>query len=194
MDAIRIAGRATSTSWLLAMLAGLLGVLALFVLTASTAASASGPSGPKPTVVLVHGAWADSSGWSDVIRRLEKDDYRVLAPANPLRSLAGDAAYLTSFLAQEAGPFVLVGHSYGGAVITNAAAGNPDVQALVYINGFVPDVGEDILQLAGDGSLTRARSSSRASRPSVPPTSTSTSSRRVSERRSPATYPRTRPR
>ena len=131
----------------------MLGLLALFVLTASTPASASRPSGPKPTVVLVHGAWADSSGWSEVIRRLEKDDYRVLAPANPLRSLAGDAAYLASFLAQEEGPFVLVGHSYGGAVITNAAAGNPDVQALVYINGFVPDVGEDILHLAGDGSL-----------------------------------------
>ena len=153
MDTIRIARRATHRSWLLPMLAGVLGVFALFVLTASTPASASGPGGAKPTVVLVHGAWADSSGWSEVIRRLERHDYRVLAPANPLRSLAGDAAYLASFLAQEEGPFVLVGHSYGGAVITNAAAGNPEVQALVYINGFVPDVGEDILHLAGDGSL-----------------------------------------
>ena len=152
MDTIRRPRRATHKSWLLATVAGVLGLLALFVLTASTAASAS-PSGPKPTIVLVHGAWADSSGWSEVIRRLERDDYRVLAPANPLRSLAGDAAYLASFLAQEEGPFVLVGHSYGGAVITNAAAGNPDVQALVFINGFVPDVGEDILHLAGDGSL-----------------------------------------
>jgi pimeloyl-ACP methyl ester carboxylesterase len=124
------------------------------ILTAPTpSASASGPSGPKPTVVLVHGAWADSSGWSEVIRRLQKDDYRVLAPANPLRSLAGDAAYLASFLAQEQGPFVLVGHSYGGAVITNAAADNPNVKALVYINGFVPDVGDDMLHLAGEGSL-----------------------------------------
>jgi pimeloyl-ACP methyl ester carboxylesterase len=139
---------------LIATLAGVTGLIALLVLTASTpSASASSPSGRKPTVVLVHGAWADSSGWSEVIRRLQKDDYRVLAPANPLRSLAGDAAYLASFLAQEEGPFVLVGHSYGGAVITNAAAGNPNVQALVYINGFVPDVGEDILHLAGDGSL-----------------------------------------
>jgi pimeloyl-ACP methyl ester carboxylesterase len=141
-------------SWLIATLAGVIGLIALFILTASTPrASASSTSGSKPTVVLVHGAWADSSGWSEVIRRLQKDDYRVLAPANPLRSLAGDAAYLAGFLAQEQGPFVLVGHSYGGAVITNAAAGNPNVHALVYINGFVPDVGEDILHLAGDASL-----------------------------------------
>jgi pimeloyl-ACP methyl ester carboxylesterase len=146
--------RTRRTSWLIATLAGVIGVIALFILTVSTPrASASSTSGPKPTIALVHGAWADSSGWSEVIRRLQKDDYRVLAPANPLRSLEGDAAYLASFLAQKQGPFVLVGHSYGGAVITNAAAGNPNVQALVYINGFVPDVGEDILHLAGDGSL-----------------------------------------
>ncbi len=85
--------------------------------------------------------------------RLQKDGYRVLAPANPLRSLDSDAAYLQSILAQEEGPFVLVGHSYGGAVITNAAAGNSDVDALVYVNGFVPDSGEDILHLAGEDSL-----------------------------------------
>jgi pimeloyl-ACP methyl ester carboxylesterase len=139
---------------LIATLAAVIGLLALPILTASTpSASASSPNGPKPTVVLVHGAWSDSSGWSEVIRRLQKDDYRVLAPANPLRSLEGDAAYLARYLAQEQGPFVLVGHSYGGAVVTNAAAGNPDVNALVYINGFVPDVGEDILHLAGKGSL-----------------------------------------
>jgi pimeloyl-ACP methyl ester carboxylesterase len=77
----------------------------------------------------------------------------VLAPAVPLRSLEGDAAYVQSILAQEEGPFVLVGHSYGDAVITNAAAGNPDVDALVYVNGFVPDIGEDILHLAGADSL-----------------------------------------
>ena len=153
MHAIRAANLSRRRSWSIATLAGVIGLVALFILTASTPASASGPSGPKPTVVLVHGAWADSSGWSEVIRRLQKDDYRVLAPANPLRSLAGDSAYLASFLAQEQGPFVLVGHSYGGAVITNAAADNPNVVALVYINGFVPDVGEDMLHLAGEGSL-----------------------------------------
>jgi pimeloyl-ACP methyl ester carboxylesterase len=154
MHATQALSRTRRRSWLIATLAGVIGLIALFILTASTPrALASSTSGPKPTVVLVHGAWADSSGWSEVIRRLQKDDYRVLAPANPLRSLASDAAYLASFLAQEQGPFVLVGHSYGGAVITNAAAGNPNVHALVYINGFVPDVGEDILHLAGDGSL-----------------------------------------
>jgi pimeloyl-ACP methyl ester carboxylesterase len=154
MYATHALSRTRRRSWLIATLAGVIGMIALFILTASTPrASASSTSGPKPTVVLVHGAWADSSGWSEVIRRLQKDGYRVLAPANPLRSLAGDAAYLASFLAQEQGPFVLVGHSYGGAVITNAAAGNPNVHALVYINGFVPDVGEDVLHLAGDGSL-----------------------------------------
>ena len=139
---------------LLATLAALLGLSALFLLTASTqAASASASGAAKPTVVLVHGAWADASGWSRVTERLQKDGYRVLAPANPLRSLDGDAAYLESILAQEEGPFVLVGHSYGGAVITNAAAGNPDVDALVYVNAFVPDTGEDILHLAGEGTL-----------------------------------------
>jgi pimeloyl-ACP methyl ester carboxylesterase len=153
MHAIRAASRSGRRSWSIATLAGVIALSALLILTASTPASASSPSGPKPTVVLVHGAWADSSGWSEVIRRLQKDDYRVLAPANPLRSLAGDAAYLASFMAQQQGPFVLVGHSYGGAVITNAAAGNPNVNALVFINGFVPDVGEDMLHLAGEGSL-----------------------------------------
>jgi pimeloyl-ACP methyl ester carboxylesterase len=154
MNAIRAAGRIRRAWWVVSGLAGMVGLIALFIFTASTpAASASAPSGPKPTIVLVHGAWADSSGWGEVIERLQKDDYGVLAPANPLRSLDGDSAYLAGFLAQEEGPFVLVGHSYGGAVITNAAADNPDVKALVYINGFVPDVGEDILHLAGEGSL-----------------------------------------
>jgi pimeloyl-ACP methyl ester carboxylesterase len=148
------AKRSAQASMLLTMLAALLSLGALFLLTASTQAGAASASGAaKPTVVLVHGAWADASGWSEVTRRLQKEGYRVLAPAIPLRSLDGDVAYLQSILAQEKGPFVVVGHSYGGAVITNAAAGNPDVNALVYVNGFVPDTGEDILHLAGEGSL-----------------------------------------
>jgi len=130
---------------LLAAAAALLAWSALFVATASAAG--------KPTVVLVHGAWADASSWSQVTERLQKDGYRVIAPAIPLRSVEGDAAYLQSILAQVAGPFVLVGHSYGGVVTTNAAAGDPDVEALVYVNGFVPDMGEDILHLAGEGTL-----------------------------------------
>lgn len=137
---------------LVAVATAAVALLTLLVLTASTQAAGPRDTAPKPTVVLVHGAWADSSGWRDVAERLEKRDYRVLAPANPLRSLAGDSAYLASFLAQEQGPFILVGHSYGGAVITNAAAGNPNVKALVYVNGFAPDVGEDILHLGGGDS------------------------------------------
>ena len=136
----------------MAMAAAGVALVALQTVSGSTWAAGGTPES-KPTVVLVHGAWADSSGWRDVIARLQRKGFPVLAPANPLRSLEGDSAYLASFLAQERGPFVLVGHSYGGAVITNAAAGNPDVKALVYVNGFVPDVGEDILHLAGDGSL-----------------------------------------
>jgi len=149
------AAKRSARIWVaLTTLAALVGLSALFLLTASNpAASASASGGPKPTLVLVHGAWADASGWSQVTRRLQKDGYRVLAPAMPLRSVDGDAAYLQSILAQEEGPFVLVGHSYGGVVITNAAEGNADVDALVYVNGFVPDIGEDILHLAGEGTL-----------------------------------------
>jgi pimeloyl-ACP methyl ester carboxylesterase len=129
-------------------------LLAVLALTQAVhTASGAKPVANKPTIVLVHGAWADSSGWSDVVRRLQKRGYRVLAPATPLRSLAGDAGYLASFLAQTPGPIVLAGHSYGGAVITNAAAGNANVKALVYINGFAPDIGEDTLHLAGADSL-----------------------------------------
>jgi pimeloyl-ACP methyl ester carboxylesterase len=150
----RASKRSPKTSVVLATLAALVSLSALFLLTVSTqAGSAAASRAAKPTVVLVHGAWADASIWSQVTERLQKDGYRVIAPANPLRSLHGDAAYLQSVLAQEKGPFVLVGHSYGGAVITNAAAGNPDVRALVYVDGFVPDTGEDILHLAGEGSL-----------------------------------------
>jgi pimeloyl-ACP methyl ester carboxylesterase len=151
---VQAAKRSAQTPLLLTALAALLGLIALFLLTASTQAPPASASGAaKPTVVLVHGAWADASSWTRVTERLQNNGYRVLAPANPLRSLDGDAAYLESVLAQEEGPFVLVGHSYGGAVITNAAADNPDVDALVYVNGFVPDTGEDILHLAGEGSL-----------------------------------------
>ena len=141
------------TRRLLAALAALLGCAALLLPASGQAASASASGATKPTVVLVHGAWADASGWSQVTARLQKDGYRVIAPANPLRSVDGDAAYLRSVLAQEQGPFVVVGHSYGGVVTTNAAAGNPDVKALVYVDGFVPDIGEDILHLAGADSL-----------------------------------------
>jgi len=96
----------------------------------------------KPTVVLVHGSFADASGWNGVIERLSRDGYPVLAPANPLRSLSGDAEYLASVLKTIPGPVVLVGHSYGGAVITNAAMQAPNVKALVYVAAFALDKGE----------------------------------------------------
>jgi pimeloyl-ACP methyl ester carboxylesterase len=99
-----------------------------------------------PTIVLVHGAWADASGWNAVILRLQDDGFTVYAPPNPLRGLPQDAAYLHEFLTKNpalAGqPVVLAAHSYGGAVITNAAVGDPRVNALVYVDAFIPDLGE----------------------------------------------------
>ena len=96
----------------------------------------------KPTVVLVHGAFADASSWGATIERLRKLGYPVIAPANPLRGVAADSAYLASVLATLSGPLVLVAHSYGGEVITEAASGQDNVKALVYVDGFMPDVGE----------------------------------------------------
>ena len=105
---------------------------------------------PQPTIVLVHGAWADGSSWNAVVSELQGQGFTVLTPPNLLRGVAVDAAYIASFLAQRtSGPVVLVGHSYGGFVITNAATGGGDVQALVYVDAFVPDEGETIFQILG---------------------------------------------
>jgi pimeloyl-ACP methyl ester carboxylesterase len=98
--------------------------------------------------VLVHGSFADASGWSGVITRLAAQGYASYAPSNPLRTLSGDAAYVRAFLQTIEGPIVLVGHSYGGAVITNAGTGVDNVTALVYINGFALAEGENV-QTAG---------------------------------------------
>jgi pimeloyl-ACP methyl ester carboxylesterase len=103
---------------------------------------------PKPTIVLVHGAWADSSSWSQEIRELQGQGYTVVAPPNPLRGLTSDAAYIADFLSKIPGPIVLVGHSYGGAVITNAATGNPNVKALVFVDAFIPDQNQTLQDLA----------------------------------------------
>ncbi|MFF3248703.1 alpha/beta fold hydrolase [Streptomyces sp. NPDC002870] len=126
------------------------------LLTSALAATALASGGTphhtataKPTVVLVHGAFADSSSWNGVIKRLQRDGYPVVAPANPLRGLASDAAYLKSVLKSVKGPIVLAGHSYGGSVISQAAADVDQVKALVYIAGFIPDVGENALELSG---------------------------------------------
>src|SRR5918996_2905792 len=110
-------------------------------------------SDPRPTIVLVHGDWADASSWNGVIRRLQDRGFTVVAPPNTLRGPSQDAPYLASYLQTIPGPIVLVAHSYGGFVITNAATGNPNVEALVYIDAFIPDEGENALDLlAGRGS------------------------------------------
>ena len=104
----------------------------------------------KPTVVLVHGAFAESSSWNGVIERLQAQSVSVVAAANPLRSLSGDAAYVRDVVASIGGPVLLVGHSYGGMVITEAGAGNDAVVGLVYVDAFVPDHGQSALELSGE--------------------------------------------
>ncbi|MFE1325436.1 alpha/beta fold hydrolase [Streptomyces sp. NPDC058741] len=124
-------------------------LLAASTVSGSASSRKAEASPAKPTVVLVHGAFAEASSWSSVIQRLQHDGYPVVATANPLRGLHSDAAYLRSVLDTVQGPVVLVGHSYGGSVITEAAAGDPDVKALVYIAAFIPDAGESAGELAG---------------------------------------------
>ena len=102
----------------------------------------------KPTVVLVHGAFADSSSWNGVIARLNGDGYPVIAAANPLRGLHSDAQYLRSVLDSVDGPIVIAGHSYGGTAMSEAADGHPEVKALVYIANFSPEEGESTGELA----------------------------------------------
>lgn len=109
---------------------------------ASTVVATQSTSSTKPTVVLVHGAFADASGWSAEIEYLMKLGYPVMAPSNPLRGVASDAAYLDGVLATIPGPVILVGHSYGGAVIAAAAKKAPNVKALVYISAFIPKKAE----------------------------------------------------
>ncbi|MFG1708594.1 alpha/beta fold hydrolase [Nonomuraea sp. M3C6] len=120
------------------------GSLAAALLAVPAASAAPSNSPAKPTIVLVHGGFADASNWNGVISRLQERGYPVIAPANPLRGLPTDAPYIASVLKSIEGPIVLVGHSYGGAVITNAAVDVPNVKALVYIAAFVPDEGEQL--------------------------------------------------
>ena len=103
---------------------------------------------PTPTIVLVHGAFAESASWNGVVERLQARGLDVVAVANPLRSVSGDAAYLRDVIASIDGPVVLVGHSYGGMVVTEAAAGNPAVVGLVYVGAFAPDHGESAFTLS----------------------------------------------
>ena len=110
---------------------------------------ASASSGDKPTVVLVHGAFAESSSWNGVIDRLTADGFPVVAAANPLRGVEFDSDYLAGILASIDGPLVLAGHSYGGIVIGQAAEGNDRVAALVFIGGYALEVGETAAGLTG---------------------------------------------
>jgi pimeloyl-ACP methyl ester carboxylesterase len=111
------------------------------------------PGDTAPTVVLVHGAWADASSWAGEVRMLQAAGVRVRAIANPVEDLTTDARYVADYLKTIRGPIVLVGHSYGGAVITNAAAGVPGVKALVYVDASAPAPGETNGQLSGSRSV-----------------------------------------
>ena len=115
--------------------------------SAHASAGTGTASGPKPSIVLVHGAWADSSSWDAVVARLQHDGYTVYVPPNPLLGLTYDPEYLRDFLNTISGPVILVAHSYGGAVITNAATGDNQVKALVYVDAFAPAQGQTLGQL-----------------------------------------------
>jgi len=107
-------------------------------------ASSHSSSAARPAIVLEHGAWADGSSWDGVVTRLQKDGYTVDVPPNPLGGVSSDSAYLASYLATVPGPIVLVGHSYGGFVTTNAATGDKNVKALVYVDAYIPAQGDTI--------------------------------------------------
>jgi pimeloyl-ACP methyl ester carboxylesterase len=130
-----------------------LACVASFSLAAGGPAKAKSQAGksPRPTIVLVHGDWADGSSWTSVIERLQDRGFTVVAPPNLLRGPAIDAPYLASYLRSIQGPIVLVAHSYGGFVATNAATGNDNVKALVYIDAFAPDEGETAGELVARG-------------------------------------------
>jgi pimeloyl-ACP methyl ester carboxylesterase len=124
-------------------------LLASALLATSLASVPAFAADTKPTIVLVHGAFADASSWTGVIGKLEADGYRVVAVANPLRSVKGDSAYLKRIIANLNTPVVLVGHSYGGAVISEAATKGEKIKSLVYVSAFSPEIGESALELSG---------------------------------------------
>lgn len=116
---------------------------AIVTVTGITTASAQTEHKPKPTIVLLHGAFADGASWSEVTSRLQRDGYTVVAPAVPLRGIASDTSYLQGVLNNITGPKVLVGHSYGGALVSQLA-GTSGVKSLVYVAAFIPQAGETI--------------------------------------------------
>lgn len=121
----------------------------LVITAAAYAATSALADTNKPTVVLVHGAFAGASSWNGVIKVLEKDGYTTIAAANPLRSVKSDAESVASLVKSIKGPVVLVGHSYGGPVISEAALGQANVKALVYVAAFAPEAGESAIALSG---------------------------------------------
>ena len=142
----RLMERRVTYIWLTIVLAVIAG-LAITLTTSLSQAKPRMATAARPTVVLVNGAWANNAAWSGVIGRLQTEGFTVDAPPNPLQSLKGDAATIADLLKTIKGPIVLVGHSYGGAVITNAATGNRNVKALVYVDAFAPAKGESVLAL-----------------------------------------------
>ena len=151
---------------------------------------------PLPTVVLVHGAFAESASWNGVIADLRRRGYTVIAVANPLRGLQQDAAYLRSVLDSLSGPVVVAGHSYGGSVMSEAADGAPGVKALVYVASFNLEVGESTAELAAKfpgGELGPALDSVPFPSPTARSAWTCTSSRTASARCSPPTSRRRSP-
>lgn len=137
-----------TTKLLSAIAAGAVFATALPQAHAEGAITAAQGSQAKPTIVFVHGAFADSSSWDAVAKKLTGKGYPVLSVANPLRGVSADASYAAKVLHAVQGPVVLVGHSYGGMVISRAAEGNPDVKALVYVAAFAPEQGETVAGLA----------------------------------------------
>ena len=123
--------------------------LAALALVLTSGASAAIAAERKPTVVLVHGAFAESASWNGVMAVLRRDGYPVVAVANPLRGVHSDAAYVAAVVKPIEGPVILVGHSYGGTVISEAAVGAENVKGLVYVAAFAPEIGESSLELTG---------------------------------------------
>lgn len=125
-----------------------LSIVSTLTLFGNVAVNGAGPQS-RPTIVLVHGAFAESASWNGVIKNLEKRGFKAIAAANPLRGVAADAASVSTIVRSIRGPVILVGHSYGGPVITEAANNSSNVKALVYVAAFAPDKGESSLTLSG---------------------------------------------
>ncbi len=138
--------RSKAATFAVLLALGCIGMLGTLV----GSASAAEPESSKPTIVLVHGALADSSSWNGVIAKLQGDGYYVIAAADPLRDLKTDSDYVSEIVKNVNGPVVLVGHSYGGAIITDAATSAGNVKALIYVAAYAPDNNENAFDLTGE--------------------------------------------